>query len=73
MSDIKSIVEQIVKKLQSNPDLLKKFKDDPVKTIEGISGIDIPDGVEDEVAKGVKAALAKDTASGIVDAVKKML
>ena len=72
MSDVKSIVEQIVKKLQGNQDLLTKFKSDPVKTIEGLSGIDIPDNIEDEVVKGVKAALASGKLSGIAGAVKKL-
>ena len=72
MSDVKSIVEQIVKKLQGNQDLLTKFKSDPVKTIEGVSGIDLPDNLEDEVVKGVKAALASDKLSGIAGAVKKL-
>mgnify|MGYP006916226933 CR=1 FL=1 len=72
MSDVKSIVEQIVKKLQGNQDLLTKFKSDPVKTIEGLSGIDIPDNIEDEVVKGVKAALASDKLSSIAGAVKKL-
>ena len=70
--DVRSIVEQIVKRLQADPGLMKNFKDDPVKTIESISGIDVPASMEDEVAKGVKAALASDKVSGVADAVKKL-
>ena len=54
--DIKGTIDQIVSKLQGDPNLLENFKKDPIKTIEGISGIDIPDGMEQQVVDGVKAA-----------------
>lgn len=72
MDDVKQKVEEIVKKLKADPKALESFKTDPVKTIEGLSGIDIPDGVEDKVVAGVKAALAGDKLSGVADAVKKL-
>ncbi len=73
MDDIKKKVDEIVAKIKSDPKTLEKFKSDPVKTIEELSGIDIPDGMEDKVVAGVKAALAKDKAGGIMDAIKKVL
>ena len=73
MDDIKKKVEEVVAKLKADPSLLAKFKEDPVKTVEGLSGIDIPDGMEDKVVTGVKAALAGDKASGIIDTVKNLL
>ena len=71
--DIKEKVEEIVAKIKKDPALIKNFKDDPVKTIESLSGIDIPDGMEDKVVAGVKAAMAKDAAGGVLDSVKKLL
>jgi hypothetical protein len=70
MEDIKKKVDQIVAKLKADPSLMANFKNDPVKTIEGISGIDIPDGMEDKIVTGVKAALAGDKAGDIAGAVK---
>ena len=32
--DVKEKVEELVKKLQSDPSLLKNFEQDPIKTIE---------------------------------------
>ncbi len=72
MEDIKKKVDEIVAKIKSDPKALENFKSDPVKTIEGLSGIDIPDGMEDKVVAGVKAALAGDAAGGIVDTIKKV-
>ena len=70
--DIKEKVEEIVAKIKKDPALIKNFKDDPVKTIESLSGIDIPDGMEDKVVAGVKTAMAKDAAGGVLDSVKKL-
>ena len=73
MEDIKKKVDQIVAKLKADPSLMANFKNDPVKTIEGISGIDIPDGMEDKIVAGVKSALSGNTASGLIDKVKNLL
>jgi hypothetical protein len=70
--DVKKKVEEVVAKLKANPSALATFKDDPIKAIESLSGIDIPDEIEDKVVAGVKAALAGDKASGIIDSVKKL-
>ena len=70
--DIKGKVEEIVKKLKADPKLMENFKADPVKTVEGISGIDIPDGAEKQITDGVKAALAGDGIKGAVDGIKKL-
>lgn len=70
--DIKGTIDQIVSKLQGDPNLLENFTKDPIKTIEGISGIDIPDGMEQQVVDGVKAVLsgASGGIGGVIDSVK---
>lgn len=65
--DVKAKIEEIVKKIKADPGLAKNFQSDPEKTIESLLGVDIPDGVLDQVVSGVKAALVGDKASGIVD------
>lgn len=78
--DIKAqITEQvsaIVKKVQSDPAFAKKFQENPEKAIEGVAGIDIPDGMVDQVVTGVKAKLTADKASskaaGALDGIKKL-
>lgn len=71
---IKEIVEDIVEKLKADPDLLKSFKSEPVKTLEKLLNIDLPDDQIESVINGVKAKLEindlKDDISGITDTLK---
>lgn len=62
--DIKAKIEEIVKKLQSDKTLLAKFQKDPVKALEGLIGIDLPDEQLNAIITGVKAKLA---ATGVAD------
>ena len=50
----KKKVEEVVKKIQSDPELLKEFESAPAKTIEKVAGIDIPDFLEPTIEKIVK-------------------
>ncbi|MBO4389242.1 MAG: hypothetical protein J5825_00110 [Lachnospiraceae bacterium] len=65
--DVKAKVEEIVKKIQADPNLLKEFQSDPVKVVEKLAGVDIPDGVEDQLVAGVKNALAGNKVGNVVD------
>ena len=56
MDFIKDKIEDIVEKIKKDPKLLQKFKDDPIKTVEGLIGIDLPD---DQIMKIVDAVHAK--------------
>ena len=60
--DIKAKVEEIVAKLQANPALLKAFQANPVKALEQMTGLDLPDEQLQPVITAVKAKLA---ASGL--------
>ena len=55
--DISQIGVQIVDRLKADPDLLGKFKQDPLKTLETLSGIDLPDSGANAVVAAVKAKL----------------
>lgn len=68
--DIKKKISEIVEKIKSNPATMEEFKKDPEKTVEGLLGVDIPDGVADKVVDGVKAALAGDKLSGLAGKLK---
>jgi hypothetical protein len=56
--DVKEKVEELVKKLQSDPALLKNFEQDPIKTIEKLVGVDLPDEKLQPLVNGIKAKLA---------------
>ncbi|MBP5417587.1 MAG: hypothetical protein J6Y58_08700 [Clostridiales bacterium] len=70
--DIKGKVDEVVKKVQSDPDVAKNFEKEPVKTVEGIIGVDLPDDVINNVVDGVKAKLSGDKAGGIIGKIKGM-
>ena len=58
--DIKEKIEELVEKIQKNPALLKKFKTEPVKVVEELVGIDLPDELIEKVVDGVKAKITMD-------------
>lgn len=55
--DIQKIISDVLAKLQGDDGLLAKVKAEPVKTIEGLIGIDLPDEQLDAVIKGVLAKI----------------
>ncbi len=70
--DIKEKIEEVVEKVKSDEKLLDKFKKDPIKTVEGIIGIDLPDDVMEKVVDGVKAKVSVDKLSGALGSLKKL-
>lgn len=58
--DIKAKIEELVEKIKSDKNLLSKFKTDPVKTAEGLIGIDLPDEQIEKVVDGIKAKISFD-------------
>lgn len=71
--DIKEKIEEIVKKITGNKDLLAKFKKDPIKTIEGIIGIDLPDEQLKGLVEGIKAKISLNDISEKVGGVSELL
>lgn len=58
--DIQKIINEVLEKLQGDEGLLAKFKKEPVKTLEGIIGVDLPDDKIDAVVKGIMAKINLD-------------
>lgn len=70
--DVKEKVEEIVQKLQKDPVLLKSFQADPVKALEKLTGVDLPDDQLKPVIAGIKAKLAASDIGGALDGLKKL-
>lgn len=68
--DIKEQITKAVEKITKDKSLQEQFQKNPVKALEGILGVDLPDDVIEEIAKGVKAKLTTDKLSDSVDALK---
>ena len=70
--DIKEYIEKAVKKIQADEDLQKQFKKDPLKALEKLLGVDLPDDLMEKVVAGVKAKLTVDDLSDALGALKKL-
>ena len=66
--DIKAMIEEIVKKITSDKTLLAQFKTDPVKVVEKLIGVDLPDGKIKSIVEGVKAKINVDDMKKLLDA-----
>ncbi len=71
--DVKAKIDEIVKKVQSDPKLMEQFKKDPVKAVESVIGVDLPDDIVKQVVAGVKGKITVDNAAGVLDALKGIL
>ena len=71
--DIKAKIEEIVKKIKSDKNLLSNFKADPIKTVENLIGVDLPDDVIEKIVEGVKAKITVDDVKGVLGKLKGIL
>jgi hypothetical protein len=67
--DIKAKIEEIVKKVQSDPKMLEKFNSQPTKTVEGLIGADLPEDTIDPIVEGGKAKIAADGIKGAISGI----
>ena len=72
MIDVKAKINEVVEKVTKDKDLKEKFQKDPIKTVEGIIGVDLPDDAMQMVVEGVKGKISLDKLSGALDSVKKL-
>ena len=72
MADIKQQIEAVVKKVTSDEKLMEQFKTDPVKAVESVLGVDLPDDVINKVIDGVKAKISVDKLGGIANTIKNL-
>lgn len=64
--DIKKIVSELAQKIQNDPQLMKQFKADPIKAVEKLVGIDLPDDLIRQVAELVKAKIDLNKAGDLL-------
>ena len=62
--DIKAKIEELTDKIKNDKDIAENFKKDPVKTVEGLIGVDLPDDQLEKVVDGVKAKVSLDKIGG---------
>lgn len=69
MENLKEKIEEVINKVKNDPDFAKRFQEEPVKTIEEVVGVDLPDDKINEIITAVKAKVSFDN-SGIMNKVK---
>jgi hypothetical protein len=65
-------VNEVVDKLKSDDKLMEQFKKEPVKTLEQILGVDLPDDVIEKIVNAVKANLTAEDIGDLVGAAMKI-
>ncbi|MBQ2302453.1 MAG: hypothetical protein II254_04335 [Oscillospiraceae bacterium] len=60
MDIIKEKINEIVEKIKNDKDIAAKFQKDPITTVEGLIGIDLPNDQIEKIVEGIKAKIALD-------------
>lgn len=67
MDNIKEYIEKIFNKVTTDKDFQEKFKNEPIKAVEELLNVDLPDEAINNIINGVKAKLTADTAKNMLD------
>ena len=70
--DIKEQINKIVEKVKKDPEITELFKKDPIKAVEKVLGVALPDDVIEKIVDGVKAKVNLDKASDALGKLKKL-
>jgi hypothetical protein len=64
--DIKAKAAELVEKIKANPALLKEFQTNPVKVVETLLGMDLPDDQIKQLAELIKAKIDLDKVGSLL-------
>ena len=70
--DIKASITKIVDKVKNDPEISELFKKEPVKAVEKVIGVDLPDETIEKIVDGVKAKIGIDSAGDALGKLKKL-
>jgi len=70
--DIKEKINEIVDKVKNDPKFMEQFQKEPVKAVESVVGVDLPDDVVEKVVEGVKGKVTLDKAGDLFGKIKGM-
>ena len=70
--DIKEKINDIAETIKKDPKLLKQFKDQPVKVVEKLLGIDLPDDKLQPNVTGIQAKLGDIDLGDMLGGLKKL-
>ena len=70
--DIKAEITKAVEKITKDEKLMALFKKDPVKAVESVIGVDLPDDMIKKVVDGVKAKISVDKLGDLAGTIKNL-
>lgn len=70
--DVKAQIEKAVNSILNDAALREQFQKDPVKAVEKVIGVDLPDDITEQVVSAVKAKISVDKVSDALGAIKKL-
>lgn len=60
MDNLKDKIEEIVNKVKNDPDFKENFQKEPVKALESVIGVDLPDDKINEIINLIKTKIKLD-------------
>ncbi len=60
LNNISDNIKNIVNKIKNDKNFEKEFKNNPVKAVEGILGVDLPDDKIMQIVDAIKAKISAD-------------
>lgn len=66
---MKEKIEQVVKKLLSDKDLMEKFEKNPASVIEEYIGMDLPDEQVNQAVEAIKAKIKLDQVGDVLEGI----
>ena len=70
--DIKELIEKLAESILNDEALKAKFAKEPIKAVEQVLGVDLPDDVIEKVIAGVKAKISVDQIADAASLLKKL-
>lgn len=70
--DVKAQINSVVEEIKKDPKMLENFTKDPIKTVEKLLGVDLPDDKIKPIVDGVKAKISVDKLGGVAQGLKNL-
>ena len=63
-AELKEKAEELIEKIKNDKDIAAKFQKDPITTVEGLLGVDLPNDQVQGIVEGIKAKINLDKMGG---------
>ena len=73
MDNIAEKISQVVEKIKGDPEIAKKFQDNPADAVRGLTGVDVPEDQLQSVITAVKSKVSVDSVGEALSGLKGLL